>query len=114
MPDWLRPTAAQIVTAHPAWVDVMAWYLLYFHVFQHLLKFPRPKARDRLCRETIYHDKYEAFKDVSNRTISINWPYEPKDTLVQSSPNELIINPVFITHVRNLDNWTYSAEFLEQ
>jgi hypothetical protein len=26
MPDWLRPGAAQIVTAHPAWVDMMPWY----------------------------------------------------------------------------------------
>ena len=38
MPDWMRPTAAQIVTAHPAWIDVMPWYLLYFHVFPALAK----------------------------------------------------------------------------
>jgi hypothetical protein len=25
MPVWLRPGAAQIVTAHPMWVDLMAW-----------------------------------------------------------------------------------------
>jgi len=33
MPDWLRPTAAQTVTAHPAWVDMMPWYALNFPYF---------------------------------------------------------------------------------
>jgi hypothetical protein len=27
MPDWMRPTAAQIVTAHPTWVDMYPWYV---------------------------------------------------------------------------------------
>jgi len=28
MPDWMRPTAAQIVTAHPTWADMYCWYVL--------------------------------------------------------------------------------------
>ncbi|KAH8752082.1 hypothetical protein BGZ57DRAFT_965916 [Hyaloscypha finlandica] len=98
MPDWLRPTAAQTVTAHPAWVDMMPW----------------PRSRDRLCRDSYYHDKYEAFKNAYNETISINWPYDPADTLIRTSATELIINPVFITHVRNNNNWTVGPGFLEK
>jgi hypothetical protein len=79
-----------------------------------LAKFPRPKARDRLCRDAQYHDKYEVFKDRANQTISVNWPYEPADTLIRISPNEFAVNPVFITHVRTLSNWTYGAEFLQE
>jgi hypothetical protein len=26
MPHWLRPTEAQITTAHPLWVDIIPWY----------------------------------------------------------------------------------------
>lgn len=27
LPEWLRPGAAQLVTGHPAWVDVFPWSL---------------------------------------------------------------------------------------
>ena len=40
MPDWLRPGAAQLVTAHPAWVDMMPWYVL--KLFSFLLR-PKPQ-----------------------------------------------------------------------
>ncbi|PMD33123.1 hypothetical protein L207DRAFT_175622 [Hyaloscypha variabilis F] len=98
MPDYLRPTAAQIVTAHPAWLDMMPW----------------PKSRDRLCRDAQYHDKYEDFKNCCNETISINWPYDAADTLIRTSANDFTINPVFITHIRTYSNWTLGPSFLEK
>jgi len=73
----------------------------------------RPKARDRLCRNLQYYDKYEDVKTVCNSCISINWPYEPFDTLISISGSEYVVNPVFITHVRNLDNWTLGQNFLD-
>ncbi|KAH8746654.1 hypothetical protein BGZ57DRAFT_935899 [Hyaloscypha finlandica] len=96
MPDWLRPGAAQLCTAHPIWVDIMP-----------------PKSRDRLCREAHYHDKFEAFKERANETISVNWPYKSEDTLIQMSPTEFALNPVFTTHIRTLGNWTYGPSFLK-
>ncbi|KAH8796716.1 hypothetical protein BGZ57DRAFT_961682 [Hyaloscypha finlandica] len=98
MPDWMRPTATQVVTAHPTWVDMYPW----------------PKSRDRLCRNATYHDKYQALTNAANETLSINWPYKPEDTLIKISPSEYTINPVFLTHLRNLDNWTVGAAFIEE
>ena len=60
-----------------------------------------------------YHDKYEEFKSVTNSTISINWPYNPADCLIAMSSAEYAVNPVFITHVRNLSNWTLGPSFLQ-
>ncbi|KAN0114466.1 protein of unknown function (DUF3425) domain containing protein [Hyaloscypha variabilis] len=98
MPSWLRPGVAQIVTAHPIWVDMMPW----------------PEARNRLCCDAQYHHNYEEFKNVYNETISINWPYEDADTLIRISPNEAAINPVFITHVRTNSSWTLGYSFLDK
>ncbi|KAH8647464.1 hypothetical protein BGZ60DRAFT_553404 [Tricladium varicosporioides] len=106
MPSWLRPGASQIVTAHPAWVDTFPW----------------PRARDRICQSSHYHTSlhYETFKIVCNRSISINWPYEHGDALLQvggydkgNGRGEYIINPVFLSHIRRLENWTLGREFVE-
>jgi hypothetical protein len=116
MPDWMRPTATQVVTAHPTWVDMYPWYVLgnILLAFVQLLKVSRPKSRDRLCRNASYHDKYQALTNAANETLSINWPYKPEDTLIKISPSEYTINPVFLTHLRNLDNWTVGAAFIEE
>ncbi len=114
MPDWLRPRAAQIVTAHPAWVDMMPWYVPGTSYFLSTLNRCRPKSRDRLCRDAQYHDKFEDFKNACNETISINWPYEPADTLIRVSASEFTVNPVFITHIRTNSNWTLGPSFLEK
>lgn len=117
MPDWMRPGAAQIVTAHPIWMDMYNWYALSLSLRHHpyiCSKVHRPKARDRLCRNVEYHDKYNSLLNAANETLSINWPYKAEDTLIQLSPSEFTINPVFITHLRNLDNWTLGPQFLEK
>jgi hypothetical protein len=79
-----------------------------------MLKGSRPKSRDRLCRDAHYHDKFEALKERANATISVNWPYKSEDTLIQMSPTEFAINPVFTTHIRTLSNWTYGPSFLKE
>ena len=47
MPEWLRPTAAQLVTAHPIWMDTMPWYFLIllalFLKFAEFLLGPNPE-----------------------------------------------------------------------
>jgi hypothetical protein len=82
--------------------------------FLSLLTVSRPKARDRLCRDACYHDQHEEFKNTINETMSINWPYKPEDTLIKIAPSEYAINPVFVTHLRNLDNWTVGNSFMKK
>lgn len=97
LPEFMRPTSTQLVTAHPLWVDMLPW----------------PKARDKVCQNLKFHDTFEEFSHIANDTISINWPYNPADCLVSSTSKEVTINPVFIQHVRDMNNWTYGPSFLK-
>ncbi len=45
-------------------------------------------------------------------TLSVNWPYEPTDTLLSTAESDdLMINPVFERHLRNLNNWSLGPAF---
>lgn len=97
LPQWLRPTAAQIVNAHPAWVNVFPW----------------PRARERIARYPEYHNQIGRFQNICNATLSINWPYTAADMLVQISETDSILNPIFEKHIRDLNNWTVGQAFVD-
>jgi len=45
-------------------------------------------------------------------TLSVNWPYEARDTLLtMPGTEELGINPVFERHLRDLGNWSLGVAF---
>lgn len=95
LPEWMRPTKLQLTIPHPAWPDHLPW----------------PKMRDRIVEQFEdypFHDFFIPF----TTTLSLNWPYEPTDTLLTSpSSDELLINPVFERHLRNMENWTLGPSF---
>lgn len=97
LPEWMRPQHSQLYCAHPAWID-------------HL---PFPLMRETLAR--VYNPNeylFDNFFIPFTTTIRISWPYEETDTLLQSPDgDELMINPVFERHLRNLDNWTLGEPF---
>ncbi|KAL2066186.1 hypothetical protein VTL71DRAFT_2257 [Oculimacula yallundae] len=97
LPEWVTPRPSQIFTPHPAWID-------------HL---PFPKMRDRLVRDYNPRDYlFDNFFIPFTTTMSVNWPYEPTDTLLSSMEGEdLVINPVFERHLRRLDNWSLGPAF---
>ncbi|KAH6999974.1 hypothetical protein EDB80DRAFT_128986 [Ilyonectria destructans] len=97
LPEWVVPSPAQINTPHPAWVD---------HV-------PFPRMRERIVREynpAVY--PFDNFFIPFTTTLTLSWPYEDTDTLLQNPDgDELMINPVFERHLRNLDNWKLGNAF---
>ncbi|KAI1376127.1 hypothetical protein F4677DRAFT_96995 [Hypoxylon crocopeplum] len=97
LPDFAQPTPAQISVSHPAWID-------------HL---PFPRMREQLARE--YNPTeflFDNFFIPFTTTISLNWPYEATDALLQSPDGtELLINPVFERHMRRIENWTLGEAF---
>ncbi|KAI1343980.1 hypothetical protein F5Y15DRAFT_368659 [Xylariaceae sp. FL0016] len=97
LPRWVRPVASQFHTPHPAWVD---------HI-------PFPAMREKLTVD--YNPTnflFDNFFIPFTTTISVNWPYEDTDTLLQSPDgSELLINPVFERHLRRLDSWTLGDAF---
>ncbi|KAK7748080.1 hypothetical protein SLS53_001332 [Cytospora paraplurivora] len=98
LPDFVRPLPCQLYTPHPAWID-------------HL---PFPAMREKLIRDYIPPDvfPFEHFFIPYTTTISLNWPYEDTDTLLQSpESDELMINPVFERHLRRLENWSLGGAF---
>ncbi|KAK2036977.1 BZIP transcription factor [Colletotrichum somersetense] len=97
LPEWARPRPSQLFTEHPAWID---------HV-------PFPAMRDKLCRD--YNPReylFDNFFVPFTTTLSLNWPYEETDTLLQvPDSDEVVINPVFERHLRRLENWTLGQAF---
>ncbi|KAI9170977.1 hypothetical protein HJFPF1_00456 [Paramyrothecium foliicola] len=97
LPGWMVPIASQLVTPHPAWID-------------HL---PFPRMREKLIRlhnssEYLFDNFFIPF----TTTLRLSWPYEETDTLLQNpDTEELMINPVFERHLRNLDNWKLGDAF---
>lgn len=97
LPEWARPQPSQLHHSHPAWID-------------HL---PFPGMREKLAREYNANEHlFDNFFIPFTTTIRLNWPYEETDTLLQSPDGEeLMINPVFERHLRNLDNWSLGEPF---
>lgn len=98
LPDFVRPLSSQLYHHHPAWID-------------HL---PFPAMRERLIRDYVPPDifPFENFFIPFTTTLSLNWPYEDTDTLLQGpESDELMINPVFERHLRRLENWTLGEAF---
>lgn len=97
LPEWYTPRPSQLFTPHPAWVDYIPW----------------PRMRDRIVA-TYENYPFENWFIPYTTTISCNWPYEPTDCLQHNTEsNELLINPVFERHVRNLGNWTLGPAFAD-
>lgn len=98
LPDWITPRPSQLFTAHPAWIDHLPW----------------PKMRDHLVRNYNPRDYlFDNFFIPFTTTLSLNWPYEPTDTLLAASTDEgdVVINPVFERHLRRLENWSLGGTF---
>lgn len=95
LPDWVTPRPSQLFTPHPAWVDHIPW----------------PRMRDRMVH--LYPNiPLENFFIPYTTTLSLNWPYDPSDTLLSlPDSDELAINPVFERHLRDLNNWTLGPAF---
>ncbi|PIG79251.1 bZIP transcription factor [Aspergillus arachidicola] len=97
VPEWLTPRPSQLLTPHPAWIDYLPW----------------PRMRDRVVmahRDYPFDNWFIPF----TRTLSVNWPYEETDCLLSTGDNDdLIINPVFERHLRNLNNWSLGSAFAE-
>ncbi|KAI4229057.1 MAG: hypothetical protein LQ349_006448 [Xanthoria aureola] len=98
LPEWVTPRASQLFTPHPAWVDHLPW----------------PRMRDRMC-ELYPEISLDSWFIPYTSTLSLNWKYEPCDTLLSISSEgggqELSINPVFERHLRDLSNWTLGPAF---
>ncbi|ODM16695.1 hypothetical protein SI65_07660 [Aspergillus cristatus] len=97
LPDWLTPRPSQLITPHPPWIDYLPW----------------PRMRDRLVMRHAEY-QFENWFVPFTETLSVNWPYEATDCLLSTNEcDELLVNPVFERHFRNLGNWSLGPAFAE-
>ncbi|RWA12238.1 hypothetical protein EKO27_g2863 [Xylaria grammica] len=97
LPSFSRPIDIQYSTPHPAWIDYL----------------PFPSMREKFIQQ--YNDPNFHFDEIFipyTLTLSLNWPYEDTDALIVTpDDSETIINPVFLTHLSRLENWTLGDAF---
>jgi hypothetical protein len=74
---------------------------------------PFPQMREKLVRTCDQPEShFDNFFFPYTHTLTLSWPYHDTDTLLQSPySGELMINPVFERHLRNLDNWKLGEAF---
>ncbi len=95
LPPWITPRPSQLLTPHPAWIDYL----------------PFPLMRETLI-STFPSVPFDEFFIPYTTTLSVNWPYEARDTLLtMPGTEELGINPVFERHLRDLGNWSLGVAF---
>ncbi|KGO61326.1 Polyketide synthase, enoylreductase [Penicillium expansum] len=95
MPVWLRPTVTQITVPHAAWIDNIPW----------------PRVRDILIQKP---DRYPfaVFSELYSEHVSINWPYDPEDIVVDTGEGPSL-NTIFEKHIQRLSNWIAPRPFRE-
>lgn len=69
LPHWLTPRPSQLFTSHPAWFDHLPW----------------PRLRDSMIDHHRPFEQFDQFFIPFTTTVSLNWPYEPRDCLLPSS-----------------------------
>ncbi|KIW00573.1 uncharacterized protein PV09_07927 [Verruconis gallopava] len=96
MPQFLRPTEAQLSIPHPIWIDLVPW----------------PGARDVLINEMDW-SQFELFRSVTGATHSVNWWYREEDIFLSVAGNELRLSPLFEKHIRDIKNYSWSSNVTE-
>ena len=70
LPEWLCPRPSQLFTPHPIWVDYLPW----------------PRMRDKIIANQSAYPFENHFIPYTT-TLSLNWPYEDLDCLLDTSTN---------------------------
>ena len=95
LPDWVKPSPSQLLTAHPVWIDHLPW----------------PRLRDKMI-QGFQQYQFENWFIPFTTTLSLNWPHDPRATLwVNEGREELSIHPEFERHLRDLGNWSLGPAF---
>ncbi|EPS42175.1 hypothetical protein H072_3828 [Dactylellina haptotyla CBS 200.50] len=90
MPEYIKPRPSQLFTARPIW----------------------PMTRDVMAKHPQKYPNNE-FSIPYTGTLSVNWPYDPLDCVMEQPSGEYVINPLFEQHLRKIENWSVGSRFVE-
>jgi hypothetical protein len=54
--------------------------------------------------------QFFAFRAITNKTLSINWPHGQAKVFESRSQSELRLSPLFEYHIREIRSWTVGPE----
>ncbi|KAF9885038.1 hypothetical protein FE257_000769 [Aspergillus nanangensis] len=99
LPDFLKPTHLQQTVPHPVWVDTITW----------------PEARDCIIRGDMNWGDFDVFRELTGKSMSVGWPYSDSDAVLESGDGQLLtLNPVFVSHISNVNNWQVGLEVADR
>ncbi|KAF1351042.1 hypothetical protein BDV97DRAFT_350946 [Delphinella strobiligena] len=135
LPEWTRPVRSQLESAHPSWIDHLPWPMMrdrlvrataqspsaypfesFFVPFTTTLSLNWPYESTQCLLPAAYHTKPSTASS-GDGTVP-----DPSDASVTATAienvvngvddgDEFMINPVFESHLRNLDNWSLGSPF---
>ncbi|KAL6715467.1 hypothetical protein ACLMJK_006428 [Lecanora helva] len=117
LPPWVTPRPSQLFTPHPAWIDYLPWPLMRERLIAPYTSPPNPNPNNQPHPHPQNQQQpppvpFDEFFIPYTTTLSLNWPYEARDTLLSMpGTDELSINPVFERHLRELGNWSLGGAF---
>jgi hypothetical protein len=99
LPVWLRPTESQTSIPHAAWIDRIPW----------------PSARDYLIAHP--NISLDHFAGTYSTSFFVRWEYNAAHVVVTTENSdgtkEIIPNPIYEEHVRQLHNWNVGHFFCQ-
>lgn len=97
MPDWFFPSPSQCAAAHPIYIDTVPW----------------PAMRNGLI-DTHQSYSWTSYLASFCENLNVNWTEDVRKTYVIGNNGATTLSPAFVSHLRNLKNWTMKKPFAEQ
>lgn len=95
LPDFMKPTRLQCTVPHPAWIDMVVW----------------PEARDQIIQGQMHWDQFAAFRELTGASMWVRWPHADSGSFMESDDGQsLLLNPIFESHIRRIENWQVGEE----
>ncbi|KAF9735108.1 trichothecene efflux pump [Paraphaeosphaeria minitans] len=96
IPEWLRPEQIQLERPHASWIDRVPWPKIRIYLIEH------PEV------------KFDDFASAYSVSFGIKWDYDPNLVILTAGNDEhgnILINPIYEEHLRQLKNWTVGDNF---
>jgi hypothetical protein len=94
--DWQAPRPAQLMIAHPAWMDLPPW----------------PKFREKIIGDQERYGSAQFQNDYA-RNLSLNFPLDPMQALVFEE-GQIKVSKMMESHLSNLANMSMKKPFAEK
>lgn len=94
--EWQAPRPSQLVTPHPAWMDLPPW----------------GKFREKVIENQGKYDNIEFQNDYASN-LSVNFPHDPMKALIFEN-GQIIISPVLDKHLSDIGNMSMKKPFADK